>query len=233
MQTEKPKTVFAWQQTMAQGIVDVLSQEILLGRIPPGTHLREAELSKKFGTSRGPVREALRLLEAKRLIQYEANRGAHVSMLSAEDVAQIYEVRLLLEKHVVSERSVNELDADRLEEIVGEMRKHAVEKDLPSLVTDDLAFHGYMVRQSDNSYLRRLWEEFDLAMGAIFLVIVGNGVVSLDRIADRHMQLVDAYRSRLQGRIVSALESHYRGPAQNLLDLKLDKEETGLDKEKG
>ncbi len=74
-----------------------LGQAILSGEIAPGTRLREVTLAKQFSVSRTPVREALIMLSASGLAEVEPNRGATVLQLTADDVAEVYHLRALLE----------------------------------------------------------------------------------------------------------------------------------------
>ena len=74
-----------------------LGQAILSGEIAPGTRLREETLAKQFLVSRTPVREALIALAASGLVEVEPNRGSTVLRLTADDVAEVYRLRALLE----------------------------------------------------------------------------------------------------------------------------------------
>src|SRR6478752_7016094 len=86
-------------------IAETLRDEILRGAIPPGAALRQEELAERFGVSRLPVRDALMRLETQGLVHVYPNRGAFVISLSAEEVREIYEMRLLLEGDIL-ERAV-------------------------------------------------------------------------------------------------------------------------------
>lgn len=212
---------FAWHQTMAQGIAEALSKDILTGSIAPGDRLRETELARRFGTSRGPVREALRTLHARRLVEYEANRGAQVTMLSTEDVEQIYEVRLMLEGFLLARHTPLPADIEALGTIVERMQRHAETGDLPGLVDDDLAFHRHWAAQDANRHLRTIWEQYDVPMAAIFLVMMGRKVVTLDQVPHRHRQIMAAYASKDPQRIQDSLTDHYRLTSKRLKDLDL------------
>jgi DNA-binding GntR family transcriptional regulator len=74
-----------------------LGQAILSGSITPGTRLREETLAKRFSVSRTPIREALIALSASGLVVLEPNRGSTVLRLTADDVAEVYHLRALLE----------------------------------------------------------------------------------------------------------------------------------------
>jgi DNA-binding GntR family transcriptional regulator len=78
-----------------------LSREILSGKSDPGQRLVEEQLTRRLGISRAPLREALRLLAQQGLVEHVPRRGARVATLSDRDVAELYAVRDVLERHAV------------------------------------------------------------------------------------------------------------------------------------
>ncbi len=76
-----------------------LRHAILQGDLKPGDRLRQEVLAAELGVSRIPLRDAFRRLEAEGLIQIDGRRGARVVTLSVDDVAELYELRRLLEVH--------------------------------------------------------------------------------------------------------------------------------------
>jgi DNA-binding GntR family transcriptional regulator len=103
----------------SQRVADYLRDAILGGQIGPGQRVRQADIAERFGASRLPVREALRMLEAEGLIEHETNKGARVPRLDMHEVDVIYQMRERLEPLALSE-SIPHLDADdllRLDEI--------------------------------------------------------------------------------------------------------------------
>jgi DNA-binding GntR family transcriptional regulator len=75
-----------------------IERVILGGEYGPGDRINEKELALRFGISRGPVREALRTLEATGLVEQVPNRGVFVRQLSAAQADDIYEVRAALSR---------------------------------------------------------------------------------------------------------------------------------------
>ena len=75
-----------------------IEQLILRGELSVGQRLNESELAVRFGTSRGPVREALRALEECRLVRAEKNRGVFVRDISVAEADEIYDVREVLDE---------------------------------------------------------------------------------------------------------------------------------------
>lgn len=88
---------FAAQRSTPGLIADRIRGGILDGTLVGGQQLVQDDLARAFGTSRIPVREALRQLEADGLVAYHPHRGASVSVLTADDVREIYEIRVPLE----------------------------------------------------------------------------------------------------------------------------------------
>jgi len=105
----------------AQGgptILAALRASIISGALAPGVLLRQTELAEEFGTSRIPVREALNSLQAEGLVQIEPNRGAWVTTLTAAELNEIFDLRVLLETEALrraaprhSERTLRRVEA--------------------------------------------------------------------------------------------------------------------------
>jgi DNA-binding GntR family transcriptional regulator len=100
-------------------IAQSLRQAILSGEIVPGQRVRQEEVAERLSSSRLPVREALRMLEAEGLIEHRANKGARVPRLSMHEVDVVYQMRERLEPLALSESIPHLTDADlrRLEEL--------------------------------------------------------------------------------------------------------------------
>lgn len=82
-------------------VLTSMREAILTAALPPGTRLRQEKLADVFGTSRIPVREALRALEYEGLVSSLPYRGFTVTELDADDIEEVYDLRVLLESHAV------------------------------------------------------------------------------------------------------------------------------------
>lgn len=93
---------------------DGLRASILAGAFEAGHQLRQDEVAEQFGTSRIPVREALRQLESEGLVIFHPNKGAVVKGLSLEDVLEMLDIRVALEtralKLAITNMAVEDLD---------------------------------------------------------------------------------------------------------------------------
>jgi DNA-binding GntR family transcriptional regulator len=121
-------------------IADALREEIQQGKPRPGEPLRQEEIAARFVVSRIPVREALRQLEAEGLLVVYPNRGAYVAQLSAADVQEITELRVLLEGDLIS-RSVRQMSASDLALMVSALQVAERGASRPDWSISDNAFH--------------------------------------------------------------------------------------------
>ncbi|WP_174901707.1 GntR family transcriptional regulator [Burkholderia pseudomultivorans] len=97
----------------ADTVAASLREMIINGELQAGERLVERDLAERFGISRIPMREAIQRLEREGLLDIFRNRGAVVRMLSASDVREIYDMRVLLEGDAIY-RSVKRLDDETL-----------------------------------------------------------------------------------------------------------------------
>ncbi len=113
------------QNVTAQELVlSSVRTAILSGVLGPGARLRQEELADVFGTSRIPVREALRALEYEGLVTSEPHRGFTVTSLDADDVQEVYDLRILLECEAVKLALplLTDEDLEDLERVFSEMQ---------------------------------------------------------------------------------------------------------------
>lgn len=117
-----------------------LRSRILAGELEPGQRIRQEDVAEGFGSSRLPVREALRILAAEGLVELETNKGARIPSLDADELSILYKMRERLEPLALSESlpSLEARDIARLREI---QTRIASESDLTEFLTLDREFH--------------------------------------------------------------------------------------------
>ncbi len=110
--------------TAQELVLSSLREAVLSGVFQPGARLRQEELADLFSTSRIPVREALRALEYEGLVTSEPHRGFTVTHLDADEVEEVYDLRILLESHAVriALPLLTDEDLDDLEELFERVR---------------------------------------------------------------------------------------------------------------
>lgn len=147
-------------RTLAERVFERLQDDIVRGVFRPGARLGEADLASRYGVSRGPLREAIRRLESRRLLQREPHVGARVASLSVTDLIEIYRVREAMEG--MAARLAAECMTD--EEIRGlhdVLAQHETQQDLREDVAyfqreGDLDFHYRIIQGSHNRTLSEL-----------------------------------------------------------------------------
>ena len=103
--------VAAEYRTLQDIVTDRLRAAILGGQLGPGDRLQHDDIARQFGVSRMPVREALRVLQSEGLIELRPHRGAIVVDLRPNDVAEIFEIRAMLEARAAELAAPNLSDA--------------------------------------------------------------------------------------------------------------------------
>jgi len=118
------------RQSLAAAVVERIREQILRGELREGEQLRQDAIAAEFQISRIPVREALSHLAAEGLITIVANRGAVVSALSPEEIAELFETRAVLECYMLRQAIPNLSDEDfrRAEDVLRQFEQ-SLEKD--------------------------------------------------------------------------------------------------------
>jgi DNA-binding GntR family transcriptional regulator len=152
--------------SLVDRIVERLERAIMNGDLAPGSKLSEQALAKRFGVSRGPLREAIRRLEGRKLIERKAHIGARVAALSEKKLMDIFSVREALEGlacRLAAERITDEEIAD-LKRLVEEHGHHSDVQAGSSYYQEPERrdFHFHIVRASRNDWL------FDLLCGDLY-----------------------------------------------------------------
>ena len=139
--------------SLREEIVKALRDAIINGAIKPREKIKEAALARKFGTSRGPVREALVNLELEGLIVRNRHYSPFVAEFSGERINEVTDMRWLLETHAM-ETAINkakEDDLKRLENVLSEMREARDLNRRDLFVDADLRFHQEIIKFSGNA----------------------------------------------------------------------------------
>jgi DNA-binding GntR family transcriptional regulator len=206
-------------RTLKENVTDILRQSIINGSLAPGTELNQVQIAEQLGTSRGPVREALGQLEQEGLIESVPYKGVVITSLTRRYVEEIYEVRTVLEKLAI-DRAIDRMEDVQIEEldlIVEEMRQAARAEDLVRLVELDLAFHEYILVQSDHQLAMKLWKL--LEVGVQRCLHVRHEIYTfLDQVVGSHPTLVTAIKNRDKELAFQILDEHINESASHILE---------------
>ncbi|WP_149182489.1 GntR family transcriptional regulator [Streptomyces sp. TRM49041] len=197
-------------QPAAERVYAHVKEAVLDRRYEGGTLLTEGELAQAVGVSRTPVREALLKLEMEGLLKLYPKKGALVLAVSAQEIADVVETRLLVEDFAVR-KAAAPLPAhlvERLEELLDEQRRHAREGDLRAVAVSDRCFHAEIVRHAGNQILSKLYDQLrdrQLRMGVAVME------AHPDRIAKNiteHAEILAALRDGDTDRAARCVHAH-------------------------
>ena len=184
------------RSNLAADVAALLRESIVTGEIPPGTRLVEAEVARQLGVSRGPLREALRILETEGLLESSPGRGSFVAQISESDIREVYSLRCVLEEEafrLAVERGTIE-DFDHLQETLDAMFKAANEGE-PLKVTDlDFRFHQQIWEIADHTRLKEVLEGITTQI-RMYLSVQTQLYNDLSVGISDHILLLDALRT--------------------------------------
>ena len=141
--------------SQAERLTAVIEEEILSLRLKPGDRLDEVRLAERYGTSRTPVREALRQLSANGLIELRPHRGAVVAKLGIRELIDVLEVMAELEGACgrLAAKASFKSDLEAIEDALALCRNHASANDIQGYKAANETFHETIYRASRNSCL--------------------------------------------------------------------------------
>jgi DNA-binding GntR family transcriptional regulator len=204
------------RDTIATQVVDELRRRIVGGRYPGGMKLLQEQIAEELGVSRSPVREALRQLEAEGLVKLVSQKGAEVTAISAEEVSEMFELRLLVEPHLLALAIPRMDEATRagVERIIARMEDAAI--DDWGVLNWELHRRLYLPaeRPATLQVLARVHRNIDRYLRL-------HMAVTEDRAAARsdHAGLVGFCRRKDVEGAVALLEAHIRAAASKIGEL--------------
>jgi DNA-binding GntR family transcriptional regulator len=175
---------------LAAEVADSIRDAIFSGTYAPGTPLREVELAAALQVSRGPVREALLLLEREGLVQSVWHRGTTVAALSDADVAELHSLRGALEELAV--RLVAGGDLTDVDRAVAAMARAETAHDM---LRCDIAFHDAVYAAAGHTRLTAAWQAIRSQVYLLLLTRIGVDTDDyLTHLPAEHRELADALR---------------------------------------
>jgi DNA-binding GntR family transcriptional regulator len=196
-------------EVLPDKIYSSLEGAILQGRIKPGDRLIEDELSRSLGVSRGPIREAFRLLEKDRLIRRVPRKGAVVESISKEDISDIYEIIGIFEglaaKLFCKQGTEDELA--RLKQIYEEMEIRVKKDHFVKYQRLNREFHGVIINGCRNKKIKELYENFQKQIRwfqKVTLSYMGRAEISLEE----HKNMLKAFLKRDPGKAEVLAREH-------------------------
>jgi DNA-binding GntR family transcriptional regulator len=209
------------RSSTAEQLAELLREMILRGEIKPGERLREASLAASIGVSRNTMRESIRVLAREGIVTSEMHHGAVITKLTAEDVADIFRVRRVLElsgldatAHAEPEQLAGLADAvDRLTDA-------ASDGDWSGVVDADQLFHERLVSLLGSRRLDRFFSAIQAEV-RLCISIVDRSASDTEALTAEHTELLELILGRKTQRCKELLTGHLRD-AEKLIVATID-----------
>jgi DNA-binding GntR family transcriptional regulator len=194
------------RRSLSDDVVDRLRSAIVRGTFAPGQRLSEVALAEAFSVSRGPIREALTVLEREGLLKVERHRGAWVTLLSRQDIDEIYELRLALER-LAMERAAR---LAAMAEVIELLRDAVERKAVFDTVALDVRFHDLIYRAARHDRLYQSWALLRPQIETFLNSRPSDQNAYLDKAVREHSELLEVIRRHDRERAVTMIELHIR-----------------------
>lgn len=210
----KDPAPLAGQGVASQRVADILAERILSGDLAPGARIKQDELADELSTSRIPVRDALRMLEARGLVTMRANAGARVTSLTRRDLEVSYEIRERIEPLLLAD-SVPHLTDQDIADLRAVMERNESVTDVDEAIALGREFHWITYRRHSTPLLaqivERVWDTTQSYRRAYMKLAMGNTTTGGSRTHDiEHQLLFDSIVKREVETAQAALVMHIR-----------------------
>ncbi len=199
-------------------VTAALREMILSGELRPGERLVETDLARTFGTSRGPVRDALAELARVGLVSVVNRRGAFVASMSDTDIDELYSLRLALELLAVRRAAPTATDNDvaSIDAALADLHAALDSGDPRSVADADMRFHRTIVAAAGHRRLLEAWEVF---ADQTALVMQELNVTRPDVQSNPggHAEIAAAFAARDAERAAAALAAHLDAARESML----------------
>jgi len=185
------------QQPLSELIAVQLRKMIWNKELLFGERLLETELAEQFDVSRSTIREALRILEIEELVISKARKGTYVAMFSEQDIAEIIELRTIIESrafvHAIG--SMGAAEFQHLEKITNNMKKEVDQQNWNRLFDLDMEFHNYVVHLSGNSRIIKIYNSLQVQIRTV-LMDLDQYYTSFESFYDEHVDLLAGLKTK-------------------------------------
>ena len=207
--TETTATPVMASAVLSDQVLAYLMRELVTGGIRQGDRVNEAELARRLGISRNPIREAVKRLEERGLLISVPRRGIYVRVFSKDDIDDVFSFRIAMECFAIEQAlpKLTDRDIDGLANMVTGMETCAAEEDEAGLTELDMGFHRKLCELSGNRQTLHAFANIQHEI-QMLIALVDFRFDSLHEAAADHWPVVEALRTRDLKASVSALTDH-------------------------
>ena len=198
------------KKTYKDQVVDYIYQLLLKGELEPGDQLKESLLAEQMGISRAPIREAMKELVEKGLVDYRPQVGSFIPVLSPKQIVDSYTTRGILEGYAIMETCelFSDEEIEKLDNLVDQMENYANKKNHKMVIEAGGEFHDLLISKNSNVQLLEYTDRLSLKLHVLFLKYWGK-LYSPTEIGRRHRKIVESIKSKNPDRIEKVIRQHY------------------------
>jgi DNA-binding GntR family transcriptional regulator len=196
-------------------VADRLRELILTGGLEPKSRVNELELCERFGTSRTPLREAIKILSSEGLVELLPNRGARVASLSAAEIDEMVQVVAGLEA-VAAELACQRAEDDEIDAIAEDtqtMLEAFRQQDEETYFTLNRAIHEGIMAAARNGTLKGIYANLSSRIQRMRYT-AHKTPDQWQRAMDEHVEMVRLLRAREGEKLAAVMKAHIRGKAE-------------------
>lgn len=182
--------------TLRERIVESIRNAIVNGQLPSGTRITEPEFAEKFGISRTPIREAFRQLESEGFLSVMPRKGAIVVSLSARDVSNFYDLKMVLEGYAARSavKTLSAADITKLETVNRQLEAASHKKNLRRILVLHNEFHDIILRACGNEKLHAIVRNMITQFQRFRLILATPG--KIEGSIRQHEAIIEAFRKK-------------------------------------
>lgn len=194
-----------------------LYNSIITNRLNPGQPISEQEISDELGTSRTPVREALKQLEAEGLVRHIPNRGVFVSEITTQDVEEIFSLREMMEVLALqfSYKKITDKELHELEALLLPLDENYSSEDY---FKADRMLHDLIVQYGNNRRLSNFLHNINAQIERI-RIISSLTPQRLTKSREEHLEIIRALKEKDLSKSEKALRNHIRKVKESTIEV--------------
>jgi DNA-binding GntR family transcriptional regulator len=205
-------------QGLPATIAEQIKRLIYAGEFKPGDRLNEAALALRMGTSRGPIREAIRILAGIGLVTAVMNRGVFVRQVSIREMLEIYDLRALVFGFAAERAAEHVTDEDRLkfEFLLDQMDRACRDGDNDLYYNVNLEFHALILSLAHSQRAQRQYDDYVKELH-LFRRQNFNKPGNMKKSNIEHRRIYEAISTGLKAKAKAQAEHHIQSGRQRLL----------------
>jgi len=211
--------------SMREEVYKTLLKWIMEGVLRPGEKILDKDLADRLGVSRTPVREALRRLEDKELVESAANKWTRVAKVSLQEPQKFYPIIWILEELAVSQAidHLDEEDFRQMESLIASLKQSVAEGNPVKASWADVEFHRVYISRSGNNHLIGILRDLKIKFRRVEVTYF-SGSTSVEDSLREHRAILAALRKRDLVQAQSLIRQNWQNSLERLLQLELEEQ---------